>query len=331
MAPQRGAWGMDMASITKHPKGWRAQIKRNGLRKSKILPSKREATDWAARQEWLLENSEGPASKLSFGDAMDRYARDVSPKKRGARWEIIRLTKIQRDSIASVPITELTPDRLAGWRDQRLREVAPASVSREMQLLSSILTCARREWRLIKENPMSDVRKPPKPPHRERLPTTDEIERMAFVAGDDLSILRARCHMAFLFAIETGMRAGEIAGLTWDRVSLDSSVAKLVHTKNGHPREVPLSPEAMRILRALPENDPVFGMKSQSLDALWRRVRDKAGVVGLTFHDSRAEAITRLSKRLDILDLARMVGHKDLRQLQTYYREDASAIAKKLL
>ena len=71
-APRWGAWGMDMASITKHPKGWRAQIKRNGLRKSKILPSKREATDWAARQEWLLENSEGPESKLTFGDVMDR-------------------------------------------------------------------------------------------------------------------------------------------------------------------------------------------------------------------------------------------------------------------
>lgn len=209
--------------------------------------------------------------------------------------------------------------------------MAPASVARELQLLSSVLTCARREWRLIKENPMSDVRKPPKTPHRERLPTSDEIDRLAFVAGDNLRFPRARCHMAFLFAIETGMRAGEIVGLTWDRVNLDKSVAKLIHTKNGHPREVPLSPEAMRILRELPENDPVFGVKSQSLDALWRRVRDKAGIVGLTFHDSRAEAITRLSKRLGILDLARMVGHKDLRQLQTYYREDATAIAMKLL
>ena len=59
-------------------------------------------------------------------------------------------------------------------------------------------------------------------------------------------------------------------------------------------------------------------------------MKAKAGVVGLTFHDARAEAITRLSKKLDILQLARMVGHKDLKMLSVYYRESAADIAKKL-
>jgi integrase len=53
-------------------------------------------------------------------------------------------------------------------------------------------------------------------------------------------------------------------------------------------------------------------------------------VVGLNFHDARAEAITRLSRKLSILELARAVGHKNLAELQTYYRESAEDIAKKL-
>lgn len=61
-----------------------------------------------------------------------------------------------------------------------------------------------------------------------------------------------------------------------------------------------------------------------------RQARDRAGLADLHFHDSRATAITRLAKRLDVLELARMVGHRDLRMLQVYYRETAEELAAKL-
>jgi hypothetical protein len=48
------------------------------------------------------------------------------------------------------------------------------------------------------------------------------------------------------------------------------------------------------------------------------------------FHDSRAEAIWRLSKKLDILQLARIIGHRDLKSLMIYYHEPASEIARQL-
>lgn len=69
---------------------------------------------------------------------------------------------------------------------------------------------------------------------------------------------------------------------------------------------------------------------TQSLDALFRKVRDKAGIENLHFHDTRHEAITRLSKKLDVLALARMIGHRDIKELMTYYNESASDISKKL-
>nr|WP_309504346.1 site-specific integrase [uncultured Roseovarius sp.] len=318
-----------MASFRKVAGGkWRAEVARKGVRTSKIFASKQAAKDWAARQEYLILHDDSKPGDTLFRDVLIRYANEVSPKKRGARWEMLRLRRFEGEDFASVPVAQLQPKDFAAWRDKRLREVAPGSVNREMTLLSAVLTVARREWGLIDVNPISDVRKPTKPPARERLPTEAEIERMLFVAGEDLSTATARAFHCFRFALETAMRAGEIARLRHEDIS--GRVARLHHTKNGHPRDVPLSSAALALLAELPPLDPAFGLQPRQIDVLFRRVRDKAGITGLTFHDSRAYAITHLARKLDILELAKVVGHKDLRMLQVYYRATAEELADRL-
>lgn len=323
-----------MATLRKVGKGWRAEVSRKGVRLSQNFALKAEAKDWAARQEYLILNQESLQSKQSFGEVMDRYAREVSSTKRGARWEQIRLEKLRSYPLAQIRMEELKPADLANWRDARLKEVAPASVNREMVLLSAVLTQARKEWGLIKESPMSEVRKPSKPAARDRRVSKAELEKLALSAGSDLTKSTARSFHAFLFAIETAMRAGEVIGLMWDRVDLDNQVCHLPMTKNGTARDVPLSQEAVRLLKTLPASDPregsVFGLKSAQMEVLWRKLRDRAGIDDLHFHDSRHEAITRLAKKLDVLSLARAVGHRNLNQLMAYYNESAAELAKRL-
>lgn len=319
-----------MASIRKYGKQWRAEVARQGVRKSKIFASKVEAKDWAARQEYLILNGEQIASAALFGDVLDRYAREVSIGKRGARWEQLRIDLLRRDAVAQIQIGKLTAADLADWRDRRLKAVSAGTVRREMVLLGAVLTQARKEWGLISVSPMTDVRRPKEPEARDRRPSEDELSRLAHVAGADLANATARAYHAFLFAIETGMRAGEIVGLTWDCVDLDKRVVHLSRTKNGTARDVPLSSEALRLLGGLPRMPTVFGLRSDQLDALWRKIRAKAGIEDLHFHDSRHEAVTRLSRKLDVLSLARMIGHRDIRQLMTYYNESAADIARRL-
>jgi len=307
---------------------WRAEVARSGVRRSKIFASKQAAKDWAARQEYLILNDDTKPGDVLFRDVLERYANEVSPKKRGERWEVLRLRRFEAEAFAATPVAKLAPQDFAAWRDKRLGEVAPGSVNREMTLLSAVLTVARKEWGLIDANPLSDVRKPTKPPARERLPTSGEIDRMLFVAGEDLTNATARAFHCFRFALETAMRAGEIARLRHEDVT--GRVARLHHTKNGHPRDVPLSKAALALIEALPPLDPMFGLEPRQIDALFRKVRDKAGVKGLVFHDSRAYAIVRLSKKLDVLELARMVGHKDLKMLMVYYRVSADELASRL-
>lgn len=319
-----------MASIRKHGKRWRAEIQKQGIRRSRVFPTRQEAKDWAARTEYEIQNADVLATKAPFGELLSRYAREVSAGKKGARWEIIRLEKLQRDSLANVSLADLKPSHFSDWRDRRLKEVQASSVLREMQLLSGVINRAVKEWGALSSNPLASIQKPRKAQARDRLPTADEIEKMRFTAGADLSKATARAFHAFLFALETAMRAGEICGLRWEHIDLETRVARLTHTKNGHPRDVPLSSEAVRLLKALPADDPAFGLQPRQLDVLFRKVRDRAQVVGLTFHDSRHAAITRLSRKLDVLALARMVGHRDLRMLQTYYNETAADLAKRL-
>lgn len=321
-----------MATFRKLPSGkWQAQIARNGIRKSSSFATKREAQDWAARQEYLVTNAEPPQTKLTLKDAFDRYAREESPKRRGERWEVVRLERLSSDKIADKRLADLEPADFAEWRDRRAKEVAPATVRREMTLMSSVLTTARREWGLISHNPISDIRKPASPPPRDRRVSADEIDKLIKAGGTDLTKAQARAVHAFRFALETAMRAGEIVGLTDKTVDRDTRVATLPKTKNGTARKVPLSTAALGLLDELPKTDgPLFDLSSQQIDAMFRKARDKSEIEDLRFHDSRHEAITRLAKKVDVLSLARMVGHKDVKMLMIYYNETAEELAQRL-
>lgn len=310
---------------------WQAQIFKAGKRTSKSFPTKRAAKDWATREEYLAVNAEPVLSTILMKDVFDRYANEVSVLRKGERAERLRIASFCRDKIASIPISKIRSSDLADWRDRRLLEVAAGSVSREMSIIGSVFTVARKEWGLVTVNPMSNVRKPKLPPPRDRVVTADELDALALAAGSDLQFMTARVFHAFLFACETAMRAGEIVALTWEHVDLDRAVAHLPTTKNGYPRDVPLSTEAVRLLKALPEADPVFGLDSAQTDALFRKIRERAAVEGLVFHDSRRTATTKLSKLLDVLELAKMTGHRDLKiLLNTYYKSDAADVAKRL-
>lgn len=135
--------------------------------------------------------------------------------------------------------------------------------------------------------------------------------------------------MAFLFTLSTGMRAGEIAGLTWDRVRSDH--VRLVETKNGSARDVPLSGVARRIAQRMRGFDDalVFGLSSQTLDALFRRARQRAGMDGFTFHDARHTAATRLalSRKVEALELCRIMGWRNPKQAMVYFNPTASQLA----
>jgi integrase len=325
-----------MGTIRKKGSGYEAQVARLGVRKSKTFRTKAEANMWIAETEKgiIRGKHNGPQDK-TFADLLHKYGSTVSVTKRGKEWELWRVNAISNEPIGQVPLDELNQTHFVDWRDRRLESVSPSSVARDWNLISHALNIAVREWKWLHENPIKDVRKPKNPPPRDRRITQDEIDRLLLALGYDYDTkpekTSARVGAALLFAIETAMRAGEIASITWPYVDLEKRIVRLPMTKNGFPRSVPLSNEAIRILNQVRiDTESVFNLNSDKIDSNFRIAKKRALIEDLHWHDSRAEAITRLSKKVDILTLSRISGHRDLKMLSVYYRESMEDIAKRI-
>lgn len=328
-----------MASIYKSGSGYRVQVYVRGVRDSAVLPTRKEAAAWALQREAELTGRKLPAK--TFGDALRAYAREVSPSHKGERWELIRLASLRREPIARHQLAGLADTDFIAWRNARLKgdppkvkPVSPGTVAREMNLMRAVLTHCVTEWKWLRSNPMKGVKWPETPRGRRRRVSADEVTaiRLAFGIGKDYrgQTQTQRVGLAFLFALETAMRSGEILALEWADVHLGAQYLTVRKSKNGDEREVPLSKAACDILRAIPgENGAVFGVDDQMRDALWRKNRP-AALKDLHFHDSRGEAIWRLSKKLDLLQLCQVIGQRDPKSLLHYYRESAADMATRL-
>ena len=329
-----------MATIVQRGNKWRVQIRLRGVTRSNTFERHADAKAWAARTEsQILDGLQGNASRnKTFGDIAQRYLEEVTPQKRGQREESYRIGRILQAHLSTIYLSDLRPQDIADWRDNRLKEVSSASVIREITTISAICNQAMREWGLLNDNPVLKISKPKPTKARTRRPTAQEIEELckAMLLTENTTkpeLVTQRVALALLFAIETAMRAGEICGLTWNDIYLTKRIAHLPITKNGSSRDVPLSKRAIEIIEKLKGIDEksVFDVDAKTLDVLFRRARDKCEIEDLHFHDTRRVALTRMSKKVPVEMLAKISGHKDLRiLLNVYYRPEMSDIASML-
>lgn len=303
-----------MATLKKLPSGlWQAQVFRRGVRKSASFELKAQAIAWAGKTEADVMSGERGfiPPNLTVSDLLDRYSREVSAGKKGERWETVRINMFKRDRIASVRLRVLDAPHVSDWQLRRLQSVSGASVRRERNLLNHAFNLAVNEWKWLKHNPLKGMRKPAGSKPRDRIASDAEIALM--MDWPD------KMRRVVVWALETGMRASEIAGLR----EIRGNVAVILDSKNGTGREVPLSKKALSVWQ-----DGGFGLTSGSISA---RFASLCKAEGLTFHDLRRTALTRLSKVLNPYELSKMAGHKDLNMvLNVYYRADISAIADRL-
>jgi integrase len=322
-----------MAHIRKRGKSYRVEIQLSGRpRESKSFDTRAAAAKWALQREAELDGKELPHHTVR--DALNEFAAKVAPKRPGAKWEIVRLASAKRSAwggIEEVALPRLAAADVARWRDRRLVDVKPGSVAREMNLLRAVLKVARTEWGWISHDPMAGVAPPKEPPPRRRRVSVEEINAICEALGYSFPSPPAmKSHyvaLAFLLSLETAMRSSEILAIRPSSAFLDERYLQLEKSKNGDPRQVPLTKRAVEILRVTACQFPV---DAESRDTLFRRARDAAKISNLHFHDARAEAIWRLSKKLDVLQLARMIGHRDIKSIMFYYNEPAEDTAKQL-
>lgn len=334
-----------MATFRKRGNKWQAQVRLAGQPPiSRSFDRKSEAEVWAKRIEVGLQGQperKQSKAKLTLHDLLDRYERSVTPTKRGKSAERYRLKTLKAHRIASLTIDKLTPVQVAAYRDERLEKVQGASVRRELTILRHCLRVAACEWGIdtLEKNPVAAITKPSSGRARNRRLTDEDARKI----GEGLQATRnPYIRHAITFAIATGMRRGELLSLTWTNVDLANRVASLPLTKNGEARVVPLSSLALNVLSDLrainaeqgtpAHNHPhVFPLSANALRLAWERVKRRAGIQDLRFHDLRHEAISRFFEAgLSVPEVRLISGHKDVKMLFRYTHLKAEDVAKKL-
>jgi integrase len=327
---------IDVATIRKRANRWQAQVRLQGCTPTtKTFVRKSDAEAWARQQEIAIERGEILSARRSLksfvlADVLTRYEKEVTPK-RGAASEFSRLRTIT-SSLGSIPLDKLTPSTLARYRDERLLIVSSASVRRELVVLRHCLEVARREWDVpMPRNPMDQVGRPADSKGRCRRLSREDWEKLL------LGLKKTRNKLlgdVVQVAIATGMRRGELLELRWSNVDFKNHTAYLPHTKNGDSRRIPLSPDALQVLlrvRRTNGEDRVFPITPNAVRLAWERLKERAGVEDLRFHDLRHEAISRFFEHgLSIPEVSAISGHKDTRMLLRYTHLKAENLAVKL-
>ncbi|HBC1122798.1 TPA: site-specific integrase, partial [Escherichia coli] len=214
--------------------------------------------------------------KMTLNRALDKYLKTVSIHKKGHLQEFYRVNVIKRHPMAERYMDEITTVDIATYRDQRLTQINPRTgrqitgntVRLELALLSSLFNIARVEWGTCRMNPVELVRKPKISSGRDRRLTSGEERRLSRYFKEKNQAL----YVIFNLALETAMRQGEILSLRWEHVDLQHGVAHLPTTKNGAPRDVPLSRKARSYLQMLPIqlNGNIFSYTSSGFKSAWR-------------------------------------------------------------
>jgi integrase len=327
-----------MATYTKRGEGqWQAKIRKTGYpTQTQTFRNKALAQRWAIQIEAQMDNkifiSSLRAESTTFQQLADRYIAEILPSKKSAD-KIESTIRNICSYLGDYSAIALTPEVLVGYRDTRLKTVKNDTVRKDLLRIRRILVIAAKEWGIYLPhgNPIDMITIPAQATRgRDRRLEGDEEERLRLAAkqygGEILSVM--------VFATETGMRRGEIVDLRWENINRIKKIAKLLDTKNGEDRTIPLSPKALKIIESLPINisGKVFSMRGDSISQAFERCCKRANIVNLRFHDLRHEATSRFFEMgFNLMEVSSITGHKDLAMLKRYTHLRAEDLVKRLI
>ncbi len=324
-----------MATFRKRSGSWQALVKKKGFGQiGRTFDTKGEAEAWAKIIEAEMVRgvyfSRKEAEATTLSEALDRYEREISSLKKGYLQEKKRIRSWKAHPLAKRFLATIQGKDIAAWRDARIKSGSSANTVRlDLAIISHLFEIARKEWGMEGlTNPVKAIRMPSPPAGRDRRLQPGELEKILEFSSEEMN-------QVIRFALETAMRRGELAGMTWEMVDLKKRTVTLPETKNGQKRIVPLSSTAVSILKEHLNTRRIDGkVWDIGLDAIsqdFAKACQKAGISGLHFHDLRHEATSRLfEKGFDTMEVRTITGHKTLQMLARYTHLRAEDLVERL-
>lgn len=238
-----------------------------------------------------------------------------------------------REAFGTLLLKDITPDKVNLYLEEKLRHYSPSTCRYHLSLIKHAFNVAVTKWKLLRDNPLRDVKLPVKVQNeRQRFLTPQEIERLIAVCPPHLKRIA-------LTALHTGMRKSEIVNLRWDQVYLAQQLVLLAETKNGEGRPVPLNSTMTALLSEIKAEQVQLELNSpwvfpnpatrkpyrRDADTAWINALRKAGLSDVHFHDLRHTTASHLRMQgVDLLTLQELLGHKDGRMTKRYAHADAA-------
>ena len=297
---------------------------------------KTDAGKWGQSQEAAIRERRhfktAEAQKHTLAELVDRYIKDVLPTKPKQARDQSQQLGWWRDEIGAYTLADVTPALISQCRDKLLAgktnrgQRSPSTVTRYMAALSHAFTVAVNEWGWMENSPMRKVKKPREPRGRVRFLSEEERERLLEAC---LQSNNPYLYLVVVIALSTGMRQGEIMGMTWDEVDLTLGRITLYDTKNREIRVVPLAGRAFELMSGhakvkRTDSRLVFPSKTNAekpidLRTPWIRALRGADIENFRFHDLRHSAASYLAMNgASLTEIAEVLGHKTLAMVSRY-------------
>lgn len=266
--------------------------------------------------------------RISFGAFADEYLEDYAkPTKKSWKADKIRLGKLKKH-FKETDLRLITPMEIERFRSSLLvKGQQKSTTNRSLALLKRMFNLAIEEG-YMEVNPARKVKMFSEAENLKERILTDEEERR---------LLEGCCdHMKDLvtFALNTGMRLGEILNLKWANVDLKSGTIKVEFTKSGKTRIVPMNQTLRKMLARPRKRGEVYVFTNPASRDRFRETKRsfrtgcrKAGIEGLRFHDLRHTFASRLVRNgVDIGTVRKLLGHSTLLITQRYIHSDESML-----
>ena len=263
------------------------------------------------------------AQKTKLSELLERYRTEITSKKKSNETEDYKIKYLQTLPIADTLLISVTPTKIAKLRDSLLAERKPGTVCKYLAFISNCWNIARKEWGInLPDNPVSLIKKPVVKNRRDRILTSEEYKKLLHACS--LSKLYSMKGM-FVFACASATRYGEILKLTRSDVDYSKRTAILRDTKNGEDRIIPLTEEAIKVLKEQPltTSGHFFQASNDKFKHYWNKAKLIAGIENFRFHDCRAYSISLFflpPYNFNIPTVAKISGHRSWKELERYER-----------
>lgn len=325
-----------MATIRKRGNKYSAEVNFRGVKKHNTFASLRQANYWAAKVELEIEEGVHQGITHVFADVIEKYAQHITPTKRGADNELIQLRRLRREKWVHIELDKLTIEHLAAYRDVRLKTIKPSTFKREYTLVKAMAAKASLFNIEVNQLLFNGLPIPKAFPKDIKRITKDHEQRLLDAANDGIGQFEY-LHPLIRLALATAMRRGELLSLHWSDVDMDSGWLEVAahKAKSGYSRKIPLTDAALEALRDLKDlagnSESVVGCTSSAVKCSFERLRTRAGLKHIRFHDLRHEGISRLHEMgLTLPEIQSISGHREMAMLERYSHASVSSLAAKL-